>query len=146
MCCAFITNRFDPKTNINAFWKLDLKTNFFGADRFSLIGLRHRFFFLELNLFQWNCQMNSLLNQSLPNVPPILHDSLKSLLEIDYKKRPTSQNFATVSLTTNHLWFSIIETSMVHHCDSILVLKNNYWLLQNNRIIELLKTGNKQRD
>ncbi|UXI17099.1 putative palmitoyltransferase [Sarcoptes scabiei] len=57
--------------------------------------------------------MNSLLNQSLPNVPPILHDSLKSLLEIDYKKRPTSQNFATSK------YFADSSVQALHYLDII---------------------------
>ena len=42
-------------------------------------------------------QLNSSLNEFLPNVPSTLHDGLRSLLEIDYKKRSTSQNFTLVS-------------------------------------------------
>lgn len=49
--------------------------------------------------YHWPCflQLSASLNELLPNVPSILHDFLKSLLEIDYKRRPTSQNLSMVS-------------------------------------------------
>nr|XP_046909922.1 SCY1-like protein 2 isoform X1 [Dermatophagoides farinae] len=52
----------------------------------------------NLNASNYLKQLDSLnvsLNQLLPNIPSGLHESLKSLLEIDYKKRPISQNLTT---------------------------------------------------
>nr|XP_046909925.1 SCY1-like protein 2 isoform X2 [Dermatophagoides farinae] len=73
----------------------------------------------NLNASNYLKQLDSLnvsLNQLLPNIPSGLHESLKSLLEIDYKKRPISQNLTT------KLWYQHILPSMVCELESPEVL------------------------
>lgn len=55
------------------------------------------YLFLSFPLLSLPPQLSASLNELLPNVPSILHDILKGLLEIDYKKRPTSQQLSNVS-------------------------------------------------
>lgn len=73
---------------------IDVYISFVNAYNIFVFVLFSTFCFTFLPFFL--VQLNASLNELIPNVSPMLQEMLRSLLEIDFKKRPSSQILTAV--------------------------------------------------